>query len=209
MSLRPLSATISALLKIVVSFLLLFLLLNFVYVPSCGRFACSYEPSWWSATAQAADGTDCPPNIAGAAASAQWAKDRLEDIEDKPLTAGVYYDEDGTRHVIGSGRDDTSELALKMLRELGAIPPVGRPNAVDHVEIKVAALMRQSGIKKVVLVINNPKGICALNPEGQPQPMSCLILVRKLLPADGTLTVWSPQELAANEDAVKLTGGGS
>lgn len=43
---------------------MLWLLLNFVYAPSCGRFACSYEPAWIP-QAQADSGS-CPDSIEAA-----------------------------------------------------------------------------------------------------------------------------------------------
>ncbi len=57
MALRPADKTLSSLTGIVVMAAVLWVLLNFVYAPSCGRFSCSYVPSWWpQAAADAGDG---------------------------------------------------------------------------------------------------------------------------------------------------------
>jgi hypothetical protein len=56
-ALRPAAKTLSSLTGIVVMAAVLWVLLNFVYAPSCGRFSCSYVPSWWpQAAADAGDG---------------------------------------------------------------------------------------------------------------------------------------------------------
>ncbi|WP_291413666.1 hypothetical protein [Actinophytocola sp.] len=58
-------------------------LLNFVYAPSGGRFACRS----WLPQAEAATGDACPESIDEAANDAAWAADRLATIADEPQTA--------------------------------------------------------------------------------------------------------------------------
>jgi hypothetical protein len=64
MALRPAGKTLSSLTGILVMAAVLSLLLNFVYAPGRGRFACSYVPSWW-------------PQAAADSASADWSSQRL------------------------------------------------------------------------------------------------------------------------------------
>ncbi|MGB3441191.1 MAG: hypothetical protein WBA97_20770 [Actinophytocola sp.] len=87
--------TLSSLTGILVMAAVLWLWLNFVYAPSCGRFACSLEPAWWP-QAEADSGETCPDSISTAANDAAWAADRIESIKDAKLTTGLYYDRDGT-----------------------------------------------------------------------------------------------------------------
>jgi hypothetical protein len=71
MALRPAGKTLSSLTGILVMAAALWLLLNFVYAPSCGRFACSLEPAWWP-QAEADSGDACPDSISAAADDAKW-----------------------------------------------------------------------------------------------------------------------------------------
>lgn len=132
-----------------------------MYAPSCGRFACGYEPAWLP-QAQA-DSGGCPDDIVGAAADADWAANRITSIADQKLTAGLYFDADGMVHRFDSRKGADADTALKVGREVGVFPASGRPNVVDHVEVKVAAAMREAGE-----------------------------LAGVLLPVGATLTVWWP-----------------
>jgi hypothetical protein len=83
MALRPAGKTLSSLTGIAVMTTVLWLLLNFVYAPSCGRFACSYVPSWWpQASADPAGAEGCPDSITAAASDAAWAADRIASLRD-------------------------------------------------------------------------------------------------------------------------------
>src|SRR6266498_2693290 len=177
MALRPAGKTLSSLTGILVMAAVLWLILNFVYAPSCGRFACSYVPSWWP-QASADSGDSCPDGIQAAASDAGWAADRYESIKDSTITTGVFFDEDGTEHRFDSRRDDDSERVLSTLYDIGVVQPPVRPNVVDHVEAKVAALMREKGLKSGVLVINFPRGVCGTD---SPQPYTCAAMVPAIL----------------------------
>jgi hypothetical protein len=204
MALRPAGKTLSSLTGILVMAAVLWLLLNFLYAPSCGRFACSYVPSWWpQAAADSATGDGCPDSLDGAVNDAEWAADRYESIKDATVTTGLFFDEDGTMHRIESGRDDNSERVLSTLYDIGVVQPPVRPNVVDHVEAKVAALMRENDLKTGVLVINFPRGVCGTD---SPQPYTCAAIVPAILPEGATLAVWSPRELNEGRPSVKLTG---
>lgn len=190
MALRPAGRTLSSLTGILVLVAALWFLLNFAYAPSCGRFACGYEPAWLPQAH--ADTGGCPDNITGAATDAAWAADRIASIADEKPTVGLYFDSDGTGHSYDSQKGTDADMALKVGREVGVFPPSGRPNVVDHVEVKVAAAIRESGETAGVLVINNAGGPCLVDAEGTVAPMSCLAYLPKLLPAGATLTVWWP-----------------
>jgi hypothetical protein len=88
-------------------------------------------------------------------------------------------------------------------------PASGRPNVVDHVEVKVAAAMRDSGETSGVLVINNSGGPCLIDEEGTVAPMSCLAYLPQLLPADATLTVWWPDPSGGQPHKQTFVGGQS
>jgi nucleic acid/nucleotide deaminase of polymorphic system toxin len=142
MALRPAGKTLLSLTGVVVLAAVLWLLLNFVYAPSCGRFACGYEPAWLP-SAQA-DSGGCPDDVGGAATDALWAADRLATIVDEPVTKGLLYDEDGMEHPFTSSpRDEHADRVNELLRELGYLPPGATTSLADHVEAKVAALMRR------------------------------------------------------------------
>ncbi|MGB3445050.1 MAG: DddA-like double-stranded DNA deaminase toxin [Actinophytocola sp.] len=173
----------------------LWLLLNFLYAPSCGRFGCSYEPAWWpqaSADGVSADG--CPDSLEGAATDAEWAADRIESLREKnaKVTTGLFYETDGIQHTYSSGYDEDSDLAEQALRDAGVdFPPVGRHPAAAHVETKIAALMRENGITYGVVVINNDRGPCGADPTSE-RRFSCGVSVPAILPAGSTLAVWFP-----------------
>lgn len=78
---------------------------------------------------------------------------------------------------------------LSTLYDLGVVQPPVRPNVVDHVEAKVAALMREKGLSTGVLVINFPRGVCGSESQ---QPYTCTSIVPAILPEGATLAVWSP-----------------
>ncbi|GAB3443635.1 hypothetical protein GCM10027436_30800 [Actinophytocola sediminis] len=187
---------------------MLWFLLNFVYAPSCGRFACGYEPSWWpQASADSATGDGCPDGLHDAANDAEWAADRLTSLKDADakVTTGLFFDADGTEHAIGSGFDEDADLAEQALRGVGVeFPPVGRHPAAAHVETKIAALMRENAITYGVVVINNPRGPCGADPASE-RRFSCGVAVPAILPAGSTLVVWFPGAV----EAVMLRGRAS
>jgi hypothetical protein len=207
MALRPAGKTLSSLTGIVVLAAVLWFLLNFVYAPSCGRFACGYEPAWLP-QAQA-DSGNCPDSITGAANDAQWAADQIASIADQKPTVGLFYDPDGMPHSFDSQKGAAADKALEVGRDAGVFPASGRPNVVDHVEVKVAAAMRHSGEMAGVLVINNSGGPCLLDNEGTVAPMSCLAYLPRLLPAEATLTVWWPAPEGGAPDKQTFVGGQS
>jgi hypothetical protein len=195
---------------IVVAIAVLWLLMNFVYAPSCGRFGCSWVPSWIP-QAQADTASACPDGLKGAATDSGWAADRLGSIADAHVTTGLFYDVDGTKHEFISAKDADADadLALKVGRDAGVFPASGRPVVVDHVEVKVAAAMRSSGEKAGVLLINNPGGPCKRDAEGNVEPASCLAFVPRLLPAGATLTVWWPDPGGGAPHKQTFVGGQS
>jgi hypothetical protein len=107
-----------------------------------------------------------------------WLRDRLASIKDSKITTGLVFDEDGEAHKFVSGRDDDAEIALKVGRDAGAFPQAGRPNVVDHVEVKAAAAMRRGDVRHGLLVINKSSGPCAPD---EALPYTCVNLVPKLL----------------------------
>jgi hypothetical protein len=207
-ALRPAGKTLSSLTGILVMAAVLWLILNFVYAPSCGRFACSYVPSWLpQAQADSATGDGCPDSLEGAATDAEWAADRIESLREKDakVTTGLFYDPDGTQHNYSSGYDEDSDLAEQALRDAGVeFPPVGRHPAAAHVETKIAALMRENGITYGVVVINNDRGPCGADPTAE-RRFSCGVSVPAILPAGSTLAVWFPGAV----EAVMLRGQAS
>lgn len=190
MALRPAGKTLSSLTGILVMAAVLWLILNFVYAPSCGRFACSYVPSWWPQAAANTGGDVCPDDITAAANDARWAAARIEAIKDAKLTTGLFYDPDGTEHRITSGHEDVSARVEDLLRSSGkvAMPPVGAHPAITHVETKVAMLMRETEVTTGVVAINNKEGPC-------PGAYSCQAVLGVVLPAGYTLTVWWPERV--------------
>ena len=199
MALRPAGKTLSSLTGIVVMAAVLWLLLNFVYAPSCGRFACSYEPSWIP-QAQADSGS-CPDSIEQAADDAEWAAARAESIpRTDRKTTGLLYDSDGAEHSFTSGeKDDAANEAAATLQEVGApASPIGTYPAASHVEVKAAAAMRSGNVKNGVLVINHPGGPC-------PGELGCTTALPLVLSEGATLTVWWPSEQGMTSQ--QFTGG--
>ena len=130
------------------------------------------EPAWLPQAH--ADSGSCPDGVADAADDAAWAADRIASITDKTVTFGLFYDADGMEHEYDSQKGAASDLAVKVGRDAQVFPRSGRPNVVDHVEVKAAAAMRDSDETVGVLVINNPDGPCKVAGDGQVAPMSCL-----------------------------------
>jgi hypothetical protein len=174
----------------------LWLLLNFVYAPSCARFSCGYEPAWLPQAA-ADGGGGCPDSIRDAANDADWAAARLESIADEKVTTGLLYDEDGMVHRFTSRADADSQKALEYLRDVGFVGR-GTPMSVEHVETKIAARMRATGVIAAVVVINNKKGPCG-------GTTGCASAVQAILPEGSTLFVWSPLQIS-NRTVLPLLG---
>lgn len=109
-------------------------------------------------------------------------------IQDRRLTAGHFYDEDGIEHEFTSGDEKgvAAQRVVTVLQEQGVQPNrAGRYPAASHVETKVAALMRETGIENGVLVINNRAGPCGPSAEGT----SRMDVLRSILPAGSHLRV--------------------
>ena len=99
-------------------------------VPSCStEFDCDAAGS----TARA-DTDECPGSVEEAAGNAGWAAARFATIRDERLTVGLFYDPDGSRHRVESGKDSAAERANELLRELGNLPPGASAFTADHVE---------------------------------------------------------------------------
>jgi hypothetical protein len=172
-------------------------------VPSCStKFGCEAAPL----AAARADNDECPTSAQAAAGNARWAAARFDTIKDEDLTVGLFYDADGTEHRFMSGRDREAETALKVGRKAGVFPSQGRFVVADHVEVKVAAAMREADVTFGVLVINNSGGPCRLDDNDEPEPLSCLAIVPKLLPREAKLTVWWPAEDMHSMKSRTLTG---
>lgn len=135
------------------------------------------------------NGDACPDDITAAASDATWAAARLESIAGRKVTTGLAYDEDGAEHTYISGeQDEHYKRAIRVLQEVGAKPSRGGTYpAASHVEVKVAALMREDGISEVVLVVNHPAGICSAG-----QGLSCQEVLPLVLPPGARLIVWAP-----------------
>jgi hypothetical protein len=192
MALRPAGKTLSSLTGLLVMAAVLWLLLNFVYAPSCGRFSCGYEPAW---IPQAhADSGSCPDAISSAMIDSSWAADRLASIADQRETTGLFYDPDGMLHQYDSSRNEDSRQAWEVGRDAGVFDPRGPSFLVDHVEVKVAAAMRKNGVPAGVLVINKTDGPCGRNRDGSIERASCLSVVPRLLPEGAKLVVWWPDK---------------
>lgn len=125
---------------------------------------------------------------------ATWAADRLETIAKRKVTAGLFYDADGVLHEYDSSRNDASKRAWEVGRDIGVFDTRGPSFVVDHVEVKVAAAMRDSETLSGVLVINKADGPYGRNQDGSIDPASCLSVVPQLLPDGAKLVVWWPGE---------------
>ncbi|MGQ0840904.1 DddA-like double-stranded DNA deaminase toxin [Actinokineospora sp.] len=203
-ALKPAGKTLSSLTGIVVMAAVLWALLNFGYAPSCGRFSCSYVPSWWPQAHADSGGGSCPDNITAAANDAEWAADQIKSLResDAKVTTGVFYEPDGTKHTYRSGYDGHSDRAEKALRAAGVdFPPAGQHPAAAHVETKIAAIMRENNITYGVAVINNERGPCGADPTSE-RRFSCGVAVPAILPEGSTLAVWFPGAV----ESVKLRG---
>jgi len=195
-ALKPAGKALSSLTGVVVMAAVLWLLLNFVYAPSCGRYGCSYVPSWWP-QAQA-DGDGCPDGLQRAAVDAKWAADRIETIADEKPTVLLAYDEDGTEHRFVSAEDSDERKVVEALEKLKYPPDrAGRYPAASHAEPKVAYWMRETGTTFIVAVINNDEGVCRRGEQ------ACTAIIKTLLPRGSTLLVWYP----GASEPTKLTGG--
>ncbi|SDD72468.1 DddA-like double-stranded DNA deaminase toxin [Actinokineospora iranica] len=174
-------------LKILVAAALAFLVLN-VFAPGCGaKFGCG--PSSWLPSAQAAD-EHCPSSVKVAASDNQWAAARYETIKDRKRTTGLSYDEDGTEHVFTSGIDGDAEKAAAILQSQGApAAKDGTHPVATHVEVKVAARMRDGNAKEAVLITNNTGGTCSYQPG---QGFGCRQALPMVLPGGAELHVWDP-----------------
>lgn len=173
-------------LKIFIPALALFLLLNMLWIPHVGRFSCGVTP-WFVPVARA--DSACPGSLAGAMGDAQWATDRWEEIRDERQTVGLFYDENGHRHRYESGDEKgaDAERVRKVLRDVGAPQaPNGSYPAASHVETKVAALMREHGVKLGTLVINN-------QPCGGDRGLSCQEVLTLVMPPGTVLRLWYPR----------------
>ncbi len=130
--------------------------------PSGSKFGCGIS----GAAVAHADSAECPANLIEADSDPAWAAARIDSINakvacnGKKYTYGEFYDVDGTEHWYASGQDSDADNAESVGRSIGVFGPVGRVASVEHVEVKVAAQMRQANVTAAVLVINNPAGPC-------------------------------------------------
>lgn len=92
-------------------------------------------------------------------------------------THGRWVGPDGQVRPIVSGEDEGYAESVKAFRDLGAR---GIPQRASDVEMKLAAYMRNHGVRSAAVVINNTP--C-------PGPFGCDALVPVLLPQGSTLTV--------------------
>jgi len=70
----------------------------------------------------------------------------------------LLYDEDGTQHTYTSGEDDDFDLAEEVLEERGAPRSrAGTYPAASHVEVKVAALMRDNDVAYADTFVGRPE----------------------------------------------------
>ena len=149
-------------------------------VPSCStKFGCESAP----ATAHADDG-NCPDDAEEAAQDANWARSRWATIKDRPLTVGLFYDDDGVEHPFTSGEGEEADHAAEVLRQVGAPSTAkGTYPAATHVEVKAAVAMRDADEETGVIVINHPDGPCVPG-------LGCSTAVPLVLPEGSSLVVW-------------------
>jgi hypothetical protein len=109
-------------------------------------------------------------------------------VSGKKITTETSYDEAGEPTTITSGRDNAADIALKVGRDAGAFPQNARPNVVDHVEVEVAAAMREDGVAHALVIINNELGPCSPD---ETLPYTCVNIVPKVLAPGAELwVVW-------------------
>lgn len=169
--------------------------------PTGSRFGCRGATGPALAHADA----DCPVDITQADDDATWAAARIRSIPRTGSTAtGLFYDPDGHETRYTSERNANSDNALNVGRAARVFPDSGRPNVVDHVEVKATAAMRASGVVQGVLVINNAAGPCGQDIGG---PYSCSAVVPRLLPAGSSLVVWWPGADSERPDHRTFMGG--
>lgn len=84
-----------------------------------------------------------------------WAEQQRERLPPY-ITSGFYLDPDGHTELVQSGRepDGEHERINNHLIAVGAIPPI-KIESATHVEMKMAWRMRQGGVDRVDLTINN------------------------------------------------------
>ncbi len=167
------------------------------------KFGCQASGS----VAHAAN-SDCPASIGAADNDAQWAAGRLAAIKGERLTTGLFYEVDGHETRYTSEQDSDSDNALRTGQQAGVFPSKGRPNVVDHVEVKAAAAMRSANVSSGVLVINFPGPPCGETPGGPIQPLSCSAIVPRMLSPGATLVVWW-QKAGGQPESTTFTGGRS
>lgn len=155
-----------------------------------------------------ADSDDCPTSISAADGDAQWAAERMASMpRAASTTAALFYDADGHETRLTSEQDSDSDATLNTGRDAGVFPSKGRPNVVDHVEVKAAAAMRSGDVGSGVLVINFPGPPCGELPGGSVQPLSCSAVVPRMLPPGATLVVWWQKSGSRRPESTTFTGG--
>lgn len=97
-------------------------------------------------------------------------------------THGRWVGPDGIPHEIVSGNGPEAESAAGHLRAV-PLPRPGLPFATWHAETKLAALMRDTGVRHASVVVNNPP--CS----GR---FGCEVLVGLILPEGSSLTIHGP-----------------
>lgn len=154
-----------------------------------------------------ADTTPCPANIDAAMVDPEWAAGRIASLpRTGSTTTGLFYDQDGHETRFASRQDDTSNAALTIGRDAGIFPIKGRPDIIDHVEVKAAATMRFGDVQSGVLVINFPGPPCGELPGGATQPLSCAAVVPRMLPPGTTLVIWWQQAGSHRPRSTTFTG---
>ena len=98
----------------------------------------------------------------------------------KDKTRGVWVDDADRRHEWISGFDEYRKQADDLAVELG----LGRLWTTSHVEIKFAMFMRERGLTRARLILNNIP--C------DDEEFSCENLLKKFLPPGAKLTIYAP-----------------
>jgi hypothetical protein len=110
-------------------------------------------------------------------------------------THGIWLDDQGQEHEpIVSGRDGLSRQAGDVLRRLGLGPPRGTLAVADHVEVKLAVYLRETGQRHVTLVIN--KDPCRTG------EYSCDRLLSSILRPGQAVTVYWPNGVKTYQGGV-------